>query len=89
MELLVRLADLLCLHIVVNFGQNLVEICWSVQVAARDSFLVMSDHLIDTIDSRIKDVTIQCETVRRTGRIRWNSATETVQVYHLITIVEL
>jgi len=50
---------------------------------------VVSDHVVYTIDTGIKNVAIHGEAVGCLLAVWRNGATETIKVYHLICIVEL
>ena len=49
----------------------------------------MRDDFSDTVYSWIEDITIKSETVRSTIVVGWDRAAKTVQVDHLICVVEL
>ena len=49
----------------------------------------MRDDFGDTVYSWIEDITIESEAVRSTIVVGWNRAAKTVQVDHLIGVVEL
>ena len=49
----------------------------------------MRDDFGDTVYSWIEDITIKSETVRSTIVVGWDRAAKTVQVDHLIGVVEL
>ena len=89
MVFLIHLVYLSRLHLIVNFTQNLVEIGWSVQISALQSFLIMTDHFIDSVYSWVEDVSVECEAVGSSRRVGRNRPAEAVQIYHLVAIVEL
>ena len=49
----------------------------------------MLDDLVDSINSRVKDIPIESETVRSSLVVGWDRAAESVQVDHLVAVVEL
>ena len=50
---------------------------------------VMIHYFIQTIHSRVKNVTVHRKAVSGTLTERWYSTAETVQVYELVTVVVL
>ena len=49
----------------------------------------MRDDLRNTVYTRVKDITIESETVRSTVVVWRDCAAKTVQVDHLVTVIEL
>ena len=49
----------------------------------------MWDNRLNSIDSRIEDITIQSKAVGSTIREGWDSASKAVQVDHFVAVVEL
>ena len=89
MVLLVHLVDLGCFHLGVDFFQDLLEVGRSVKLDRVECLLILGDNFLNAVDSWVEDVSVQSETVRCTICLRWDCATKTVQVYHLVGVVEL
>ena len=89
MELLIHLIDLSCGHLIVDFIEDFVEVGWTVQVAVLKGLLVVADYLCDTIHSWVENVSIECKAVRRALRVGGYGPAKTVEIDHLVTVVEL
>ena len=89
MELLVHLGDLLRGRVAVHLIDDLGEVSRAVQLAVSECLLIALDDLLDTIDTWIEDITIECEAVRASIIIRWDRTAKSIQVDHLVTVVEL
>lgn len=50
---------------------------------------IVSDHVVNAVDSWIENVSIHSEAVRGFLTIRWDGAPEAVQVNVLVRVVEL
>ena len=63
--------------------------CRSVKLDRLQRLFVVLDHLIYPIYARIEDITIEGETVRSSIVVGWDCSAKTVQIDHLVTVVEL
>ena len=88
-ELLVHLVDWLACDVLIHFIDDLGEVGRPVQLAVANCTLVAIDHLLDAIDTRVENVTVEGEAVGASVRIGWNGATEPVQIDLLVGVVEL
>ena len=61
----------------------------TIRFAVVKGALVTIDNCRDAIDSRVEDVAVEGEAVRSSVAVRRHSATETIQVDHLVLVVEL
>lgn len=74
---------------IVVFFKYLREMCRSIKLDRLQRLFVMLDDLVDSIYSRVKDIAIESETVRSSLVVGWDRAAESVQVDHLVAVVEL
>ena len=88
-ELLVHLVDWLACDVLIHFVDDLGEVGRSVQLAVGNGTLVAIDHLLDAVDTRVEDVTVEGETVGASVDIGRNGATESVQIDLLVGVIEL
>jgi len=64
-------------------------VSWSIELSIIECLLVGSDNTFKAINSWIEDISVHCETMRRSVRVRWNRSSESVEVNLLVSIVEL
>ena len=88
-ELLVHLVDWLACDVLIHFVEDLGKVGRSVKLAVANGTLVAIDNLLDAIDARVEDVTVEGEAVGASIHIGWNGATEPVQIDLLVGVVEL
>ena len=74
---------------IVIFFKYLREMCRSIKLDRLQRLFVMLDNLVNSIYSRVKDIAIESETVRSSLVVGWDCAAESVQVDHLVAVVEL
>ena len=88
-ELLVHLINSDRANVVAALVDNVSEVGGAVEFAVVKGALVTIDNCRDAIDSRVEDVAVEGEAVRSSVAVRRHSATETIQVDHLVLVVEL
>ena len=88
-ELLVHLVDWLACDVLIHFVEDLGKVGRSVKLAVANGTLVAIDNLLDAVDARVEDVTVEGETVGASVHIGRNGATEPVQIDLLVGVVEL
>ena len=86
---MIHLSDLERFDVVIGFINDIGEVSWAVQLAVGKGLLIALNDLLDTIDTWVEDITIECEAVGASVIIRWDGATKSIQVDHLVTVVEL
>jgi len=74
---------------VVELVQNFLKVGGAVEVDVLQSFLIMPEYLLNAVDARIEDVTVESEAVRDSFRVWRNAATKTVQIDVLAAVVKL
>ena len=77
------------LHVIADLVKNRAKVSWAVEVRLVDSVLIARQHTLNTIDTWIKDVAVQCEAVRGALGVGRYSTAKAVQVNQLIRVVEL
>ena len=88
-ELLVVLVHLLRLDMAAYLRQDLVEMSRSVELDIVQGALVRVDHFLHTIDTWVKDITVQGKAVRCAAVVWGHGTTKAIQVDLLIAVVEL
>ena len=86
---MIHLGDLERFDVVIGFINDISEVSRAVQLAVSECLLIALNDLLDTIDTWIEDITIECEAVRASIIIRWDRTAKSIQVDHLVTVVEL
>ena len=61
----------------------------TVEVTRAQRRLIVIDHRLDTVDAGVEDIAVEGEAVRASVAVWRHSATETIQVDHLVLVVEL
>ena len=51
--------------------------------------LIVSDHLLNTVDARVEDIAVHGKAVRRLLVVRGHSTAEAIKIDLLISVVEL
>jgi len=74
---------------VVELVQNFLKVGGAVEVDVLQSFLIMPEYLLNAVDARIEDVTVESEAVRDSFRVWRNASTKTVQIDVLAAVVKL
>ena len=74
---------------VVELVQNFLKVGGAVEVDVLQSFLIMPEYLLNAVDARIEDVTVESEAVRDSFRVWRNAATKTIQIDVLAAVVKL
>lgn len=87
--LLVHLVDLSCLHLIVCFTKNLIEVGWSIKIYSRKGALIMADHFINPVYSWVKDIAIQGKAVGATLIVRVDCPAKAIKVDQLVTVIVL
>ena len=86
---MIHLGDLERFDVVIGFINDISEVSRAVQLAVSECLLIALNDLLDTIDTWIEDITIEREAVRASIIIRWDRTAKSIQVDHLVTVVEL
>ena len=86
---MIHLGDLERFDVVIGFINDISEVSRAVQLAVSECLLIALNDLLDTIDTWIEDITIECKAVRASIIIRWDRTAKSIQVDHLVTVVEL
>ena len=86
---MIHLSDLERFDVVIGFINDIGEVSRAVQLAVSEGLLIALNDLLDTIDTWVEDITIECEAVGASVIIRWDGAAKSIQVDHLVTVVEL
>jgi len=87
--LLVLLVHNFRLSNVVDLAQDFSKMRRPVQLSVLDGMLVDSDHLVESVHTRVEDVSVESEAVRGALGVGRNSATKAIQVDLLAAVVEL
>lgn len=83
------LGHLHCFSSPIDCRDNLWKVRWPIQIAILNSSLVCLNHTVNAIAFRLKDVTIQCETVWCSAFCWWNQPTKAVKRNLFICIIVL
>ena len=63
--------------------------CWTIQIDFGERLFVICCYIWKTINTWVEYVTIEGKAMGSTLRVRWNSATEPVQINFFGGVVEL
>ena len=86
---MIHLVDADRANVVAALVDNVSEVGGAVEFAVLKGALVTIDNCRDAIDSGVEDIAVEGEAVRASVAVRRHSATETIQVDHLVLVVEL
>ena len=74
---------------IVHLIQKFREIGWSIKIAFLKCILITLDYGFNSIDSWIKDVSIQSKAVRGSIWVGWNGTSKSIESNLLVWVVEL
>lgn len=63
MEPLIVSVTWIRLHMIIYLIQDFIEMSWTIQLGIFQTVLIVFCHLLNTIDPRIENISVHCETV--------------------------
>jgi len=74
---------------IVDLFENFTEVGRTIEAALLQCILIALNNTLHSCNTRIENISVHSEAVRRTVSVRRNGTTKTVKVDHLVRVIEL